>query len=392
MTESIVVTGYGMTTPLGAGSESTWKALMGGHNPSRALKGQEWKAFEYPRAAQALEVWVPQNLIRCDRSLQLGAVAAEEAWKMAGLYRVPPGQIGTTFSSSKGGILSLLQVGLDPTVTWDFLNEFFPHACGLLLAQRFGFSGPALSVASACSTGLGSLAMGARMLEDAECDAVIAGSTEASIHPLIYAGFQNMGILTRKPGGSSPFDFTRDGFLMGEGSAALVLEREKSAKKRKAPLLARVSGWALGADATAMLEMELQGDSIVKVVERTLQKAGLKPTDIGYINAHGTGTLLNDRIESKALNRVFGDTSTWVSSTKGATGHLLGAAGSVEAVLSIMALRTGELPETRNLENPDPECRIRHVERGGVKQKVEHVLSLSYGFGGQLGAVIFSRI
>ena len=392
MNESIVVTGYGMTTPLGANSKTTWDSLMDGRGAFRALKGQEWVAFDNPRAAQALEVWIPQTLLRHDRSLQLGVVAAGEAWNAAGLYRVPPSRIGTTFSSSKGGVLSLLQVGLDPEVKWDFLSEFFPNAGGLLLAQCFGFNGPSLSVASACSTGLGSLAIGARLLEDMECDAVIVGSTEASIHPLIYAGFQNMGILSRKPEGPSPFDSTRDGFLMGEGSAVLILEREKSAKKRKAPIFAKVSGWALGADATAMLEMEPHGNSIVAVIERTLRKAGLKPSDIGYINAHGTGTLLNDRVESMALNRVFGDSNSRVSSTKGATGHLLGAAGSVEAVLSILALTKGELPETRNLENPDPECKIRHVEKGGMKRKVDHVMSLSYGFGGQLGAVIFSRV
>ncbi len=392
MNDSIVVTGYGMTTPLGANSQWTWKSLMEGRVVFGTLKGKEWENFDRPRVAQALEAWIPQTLIRCDRSLQLGVIAAQEAWDNAGLFRVPPTRIATTFSSSKGGVLSLLQVGLDPAVKWDFLSEFFPHAGGQLLAECFGFSGPALSVASACSTGLGSLVMGARLLEDGECDAVIVGSTEASIHPLIYAGFQNMGIFTRKPEGPSPFDSTRDGFLMGEGSAVLILEREKTAKKRMVPILAKVSGWALGADATAMLEMEPRGNSIAAVIDRTLRKAGLKPSDIGYINAHGTGTILNDRVESMALTKVFGNSDTWVSSTKGATGHLLGAAGSVEAVLSIMALTKGELPETRNLENPDPECQIRHVKKGGMKLKVDHVMSLSYGFGGQLGAVIFSKL
>jgi 3-oxoacyl-[acyl-carrier-protein] synthase II len=391
MTDSIVVTGHGMTTPLGANSEQTWKSLMGGVNGAKVLEGKEWEAFDLPRAAQALEVWIPHTLIQHDRSLQLGVVAAEEAWKAAGLFGVPPGRIATTFSSSKGGMLSLLQVGLDPFVTWDFLSEFFPHAGGQLLARRFGFTGPALCVSSACSTGLGSLAMGARLLEDGECDAVLTGSTEASIHPLIYAAFQNMGILSRKLEGPSPFDCSRDGFLMGEGSGVLVLETEKSAKRRKAPVVARISGWALGADATAMLEMEPTGGAIGAVIERALQKAGLKPADIGYINAHGTGTRLNDRVESKALERVFGATQARVSSTKGATGHLLGAAGSVEAVLSLLALTKGELPATRNLTDPDPECKVWHVEKGGMKKQVDHVMSLSYGFGGQLGAVIFSK-
>ncbi len=138
--------------------------------------------------------------------------------------------------------------------------------------------------------------------------------------------------------------------------------------------------------------MEPSGLTIVPVIERALKMARLKPTDIGYINAHGTGTRLNDSVESKAIEKVFGANRTWVSSTKSATGHLLGAAGSVEAVLSLLALTKGELPDTYNLNHPDPECYLMHVEKGGVKQKVKHVLSLSYGFGGQLGAVIFSKV
>jgi len=393
MNEPIVVTGWGMVTPLGANADDTWKALMAGESARHRLRGSEWKGFEEPWAAQALEAWVPQRLIRRDRSLQFGALAAEEAWKKAGLYRVPPGRIATTFSSSKGGLLSLLEAGADPTgVTWDFLSDFFPHAGGRLLAERFGFSGPSLSFSSACSTGIGSIAGGARLLLDKDCDAVLAGSTEASIHPLIYAGFQNMGVLSQKDGGPAPFDLERDGFLMGEGAAVMVLEREGSAKKRKAPVLARLAGWALGADAYASLEMEPEGNTIVPLIQRALGLSGLKPSDIGYINAHGTGTKLNDRVESGALRRIFGEAPARVSSTKGATGHLLGAAGSMEAVLAAMVLERGEMPDTRNLNNPDPQCPVRHVEKGGLKQKVDHVMSLSYGFGGQLGAVIFSRV
>ncbi|SRR5579871_257634 len=392
MNDSIVVTGWGIVSPLGANAGNTWKALMAGESARHKLEGPEWKGFEDPRAAQALEAWVPQRFLQRDRSLQLAVIAAEEAWRMAGLYKTPPGRIATTFSSSKGGLLSLLEVGMDPTaVNWDFLSDFFPHAGGKLLAERFGFSGPALSFSSACSTGITSIAGGARLLLDGECDAVLTGSTEASIHPLIYAGFRNMGVLSQKDGGPAPFDLDRDGFLMGEGAAVMVLEREGPAKKRKAPILARLAGWALGADAYGALEMEPNGRTITPLIQRVLGKAGLQPSDIGYINAHGTGTKLNDRVESQALFSVFGAGQARVSSTKGATGHLLGAAGSMEAVLTAMVLQRGEMPDTRNLDRPDPQCRLRHVEKGGVQQKVDHVMSLSYGFGGQLGAVLFSR-
>jgi 3-oxoacyl-[acyl-carrier-protein] synthase II len=172
----------------------------------------------------------------------------------------------------------------------------------------------------------------------------------------------------------------------------LVLEREGDAKARKARVLARISAAVLGGDAHEALEMEPEGRTIVPVIQRALGRSGLRPHAIGYINAHGTGTRLNDQVESAALAEVFGMNGTYVSSTKGATGHLLGAAGSVEAVLSGMALVRGELPDTRNLQDPDPDCPIRHVEKGGMKKEVEHVMSLSYGFGGQLGAVIFSKV
>jgi 3-oxoacyl-(acyl-carrier-protein) synthase len=369
----------------------SWKRLWDWEKPYQRLKGGEWDALEEPKAAYAIEGWIPQSLLRRDRSLKLAHVCAEEAWKMAGLYKVAPERIGTTFSSSKGGVLSLLAAMGDPPEGWDFLADFFPHASGVMLRERFGFTGPALSVSSACSTGIGSIALGARLLEDGDCDAVLTGTTESSIHPLIYAGFQNMGVLSRRDEGPAPFDRERDGFRMGEGAAVLVLETEKKAKKRKAKVLARLSGWALAADAHGMLEMEPGGESIEPLIRRVLDRAGLEPGQIGYINAHGTGTKLNDRVESRAIRRVFGDRMPWVSSTKSATGHLLGAAGSVEAVLAAMVLEKDRVPDTKNLRDPDPECGLRHVPPGGVAERLDHVMSLSYGFGGQLGAVIFSR-
>jgi 3-oxoacyl-[acyl-carrier-protein] synthase II len=392
MNESIVVTGWGMTTPLGADTDSTWTALRGGEDAFASIAEPGWDKLKAPRAARLKNFKAPEGLSRRDRSLQLGMAAAEEAWRQAELSKIPKDRIGTTFSSSKGGVVSLLTAQADPMEAGDFLADFFPHAAGQLLKQRLGFCGPTLCVSSACSTGLGSLAEGARLIRDGESDAVLAGSTESTIHPLVYAGFQNMGLLSRRAGGPSPFNSDRDGFLMGEGAAVMVLENETTARLRKAPLLARLSGWALGADATGYIDIEPQGGTIVAVIEKALRSAGLKPSDIGYVNAHGTGTKLNDEVESRALFQVFGDQKTWVSSTKGATGHLLGAAGSAEAVLAALVLSRGEIPDTRNLDRPDLGCRIRHVEKGGVRQKVEHVLSLSYGFGGQLAAVIFSKV
>ncbi len=380
-----------MVTPLGLDCASTWKALISGIGAGEILKGSEWDRFNNPVACRILDFKPFGGLEKRDRSLQLAVASAREAWNQAGLKQVSPERIGTTFSSSKGGILSLL-AATSYTERTDFLSDFFPHAGGRIFQKLLGFTGPCLSVSSACSTGLGSLVAGATLLADGGCDAVIAGSTESSIHPLIYAAFQNMRLLSRREMGPSPFGVGRDGFLMGEGSAVLVLERERPDSTRMIKTLASLSGWALGGDGYDWVELNPKGNAIIRIIWKALEEAGLKPQDIGYINAHGTGTRQNDLIEANAIREVFGSPGPWVSSTKSSTGHLLGAAGSVEAVLSILAIIQGELPETRNLITPDPECRIRHVERGGMRQRVEHVLSLSYGFGGQLGAVIFSRI
>jgi 3-oxoacyl-[acyl-carrier-protein] synthase II len=282
-----------------------------------------------------------------------------------------------------------LRTGEAPTER--FLEEFFPSTPGVFLRREFGFEGPALSFSAACATGLAGLIQAADWIERGAAQVVLAGSAESSVHPLILAGFERMGLLTSDLEGGRPFDLCREGFLLGEGAAAMVLETESSARARGITPLVRLSGWALGADGGGILEIDPEGRSIIEIIQRALRRAGLSPEDIDYINAHGTGTRANDKVESQALFEVFGHNRVWVSSTKGATGHLLGAAGSVEAVFAGMTLKTGMAPATRNLKTPDPQCRVRHVPLGGLSGNWKNVLSLSYGIGGQLGAVIFSK-
>jgi 3-oxoacyl-[acyl-carrier-protein] synthase II len=392
---SLAVTGLGVVCPVGLNAAQSWDALMAGQGAGEALTGESWLKLKSPRAARVPPFAPPEGMAPRDRSLQLAVLAAREAWAQAGLGHARPGVIGTTFSSSKGGLMSLLEAGealerKEPP-TGDFLREFFPCTPGTFLRELLGFQGPALSFSAACATGLASLIQAADWIERGTCEAVLAGSTESSIHPLILAGFGRMGLLTEDPAGGRPFDICRNGFLLGEGSGALVLESRDSARKRGITPLAWMTGWALGADGEGILELEPRGRSIIGVIRRALERAGLKPEDINYINAHGTGTRANDKVEAQALADVFKDHPVWVSSTKGATGHLLGAAGSVEAVFAVLALARGEAPVTRNLKTQDPECRVRHVPAGGARGNWKNVMSLSYGIGGQLGAVIFSK-
>ena len=391
----VVVTGIGVVSPLGLNASANWKALMAGKGSGSPLSGPEWARIQNPKASVVADFQALPGLENRDRSIQLAVLAAAEAWNQAKLQKADTDRIGTTFSSSKGGMLSLLKAGevliRDGKVSEDFLADFFPSTAGMVLKQQFGFRGPILSFSAACATGLGSIAQGADWIERGDCDIVLTGSGESALHPLMMAAFHNMGLLSRQEEGGSPFDLHRDGFVMGEGSGILVLEAESSARARAVPILARLKGWALGADGEGILEIDPQGHSIMEVIFQALGKAQLFPSAVRYVNAHGTGTRMNDVTESRALYQLFGDEETFVSSTKGATGHLLGAAGSVEAAYSVMALTQGEAPATRNLKNPDLECRIRHVEKGGMKQKWGNVLSLSYGIGGQLGAVIFSE-
>ncbi len=393
---ALVVTGWGVVCPVGLNAAQSWDALLAGSGGrGENLLGPEWLKLKSPRAARVPPFATPSGTQSRDRSIQLAALAAKEAWDQAALSQVSPSAIGTTFSSSKGGLVTLLQaqeaLGQRKAPSENFLRDFFPSTPGIFLREQLGFKGPALSFSAACATGLASLIQAADWIERGTCEAVLAGSTESSIHPLVLAGFQQMGLLTSNPEGSRPFDLCRDGFLLGEGCGAMVLESESSALGRGITPLVRMTGWAQGADGDGILELEPRGRSIIGVIERALGRAGLKPENIGYINAHGTGTRANDKVESEALAEVFGARRVWVSSTKGATGHLLGAAGSVEAVFAGIALSRGQAPVTRNLKDPDPECRVRHVPPGGVRENWEHVMSLSYGIGGQLGAVIFSK-
>jgi 3-oxoacyl-(acyl-carrier-protein) synthase len=296
-----------------------------------------------------------------------------------------------TFSSSKGGVGRLLGSVSSPLEAGDFLESFFPHAANGRIRKVLDLGGNALSLAAACATGSASLIFAASRIRGGDCRVCVAGATESALTSLVTSGFGAMGLLTRRPEGPAPFDRTRDGFLMGEGAAVLVLEDAWGARARGAPIRAYLSGWALGCDPSSPIDLSEDGEAVESVIRTALSRAGLSPGDVDYVNAHGTGTRLNDRVECSALRKVFGPSGPWVSSTKSSTGHLLGAAAAVEAVLCIRVLETGWAPPTRGLTEPDPDCAVRHVPTGGVKGIFRHVLSLNYGLGGHVAALLFSN-
>ncbi|RYX84913.1 beta-ketoacyl-[acyl-carrier-protein] synthase family protein [bacterium] len=261
--------------------------------------------------------------------------------------------------------------------------EFFADHDARLLAETFFLGGQVLCPVAACASGAHALILGARLIESGEADVVLCGGSEPPQHPMILAAYRNMGALSPS-GVMRPFDRRRDGFLAASGSGFLILESQTHAHKRGARIHARLSGYSMRSDSTHMTSMCPSGDSIVRAIEQALGKAG-NPA-MGYVNAHGTATRLNDELEGRALMRTVGPQIA-VSSTKALTGHLLGASGAVEAVLSILAMKEGRLPPTLGLEETDGELDfVRGTER---VQTVDTVLSLNYGFGGHIGAIVF---
>jgi 3-oxoacyl-[acyl-carrier-protein] synthase II len=268
-----------------------------------------------------------------------------------------------------------------------------PNAAAGTIAMRLGAQGPGFSISSACSTGGHSIGEATRMIVRGEADAVIAGGTEAALTGLCIAAFKRMGALSRE-GVSRPFDAERDGFVMGEGAGVLVLEREEHARARGAEVLARIAGYGASNDAFHITQPHETGRGAIQAMTATLADADATASDVGYINAHGTSTPFNDKIETVAIKQVFNGSATPppVSSTKSHIGHLLGAAGAVEALVCVEAVRRGVLPPTINYEQPDPECDLDYVPEGPREAPgLELALSNSFGFGGQNACLAVRR-
>jgi len=357
----VVVTGLGLATPLGLSRESSWAALIAGGS-----------------AASAGGARAPLPEGKGPRALRLVRAAAEEAVLDAGLDRPLDERTAVLVSGSKpllGGPLPLP-----------------PEAVATEAARAARASGPVLNISAACATGVHSLAAAVGWIRSGRCDAALAGAAESSFHPLYEAGFRRLGVLSRS-GRTRPFDRARDGFVMGEGAGVFYVETLEAARRRGAKIYAEVTGWALGSDAHHATRFNGEGRHMADTLGGALRRAGLSPQDLDYVNAHGTATRLNDALESAALEGLYrgANRRPLVSSTKGATGHALGAAGAVEIGFTLLAIRDSRVPPTLGLENPQSDA-FDFVPAQAREATVRRAASVSFGFGGTLAAVILERI
>jgi 3-oxoacyl-[acyl-carrier-protein] synthase II len=387
--DGIVITGRGIVSPVATGVDQFFDALLG-------MEGGITDEGVAPCAEfDPEEVMTPKEARRMDRFAQLAVAAADQAADEAGLLgEVDPARVGVIVGTGVGGLTTLqaecktwLEEG-DRAVSPLFVPMMMPNAAAGQIAMRRGLHGPGFSIASACSTGAHSIGEAARLIARGEADVMISGGTEAALVGLCLAAFKRMGALSRV-GESRPFDTRRDGFVMGEGSAVLVLEREEHARARGAQIYARVTGYGASNDAFHITQPEENGRGAVEAMTAALRDADLAPADVGYVNAHGTSTPINDRVETLALRTVLGEDGPPVSSCKGAVGHTLGAAGAIEALACVEALRRGALPPTLGLEDIDPECAADHIA-GAPREApdVKVALSNSFAFGGQNATLV----
>jgi 3-oxoacyl-[acyl-carrier-protein] synthase II len=406
LAEPIVVTGLGATTPLGGDASTTWEALLAGHSGARALD-RPWAEqlpvrIAAPAAVDPAEVLGRVAARKLDRSQQLALVAAREAWADAGCPQVEPERLAVVVASGIGGVTTLLDA--HDTLTAKGARAVGPHTVPMLMpngsaavvALELGARAGTHAPVSACASGAESIAMGLDLLRLGRADVVVCGGTEAAIHPLPMAGFAAMRALSTRndePGAASrPFDKGRDGFVLGEGAGVLVLERASSAAARGAHVYAELAGAGLTSDAHHIAAPDPEGAGAGRAVAFAMSDAGAAADEVVHINPHATSTPLGDLAEVKALHAALGDAvlSIPVSATKSATGHLLGAAGGLEALLTVLALEHRLAPPTRNLDDPDDDVDLdvvrfepRPLPSPGV------ALSTSFGFGGHNTALAF---
>jgi 3-oxoacyl-[acyl-carrier-protein] synthase II len=407
-----VVTGLGAITPVGNTAPDTWTNLLAGCSGIETLTLFDPAAFDVKIGGEvknfkAEEHITSKELRHMDRSSKFALVASKEAVADAGLS-VPlacPERVGVILGTAAGGVERvltqqqiLLERGPD-RVSPMFLPHFLPDSASGLIAMSIGAEGPNMAVASACATGSHAVGEAFKTIARDDADVVLAGGTEASILPVIYAGFINMRALSTRNGdphaASRPFDAGRDGFVIGEGAAVLILEEAEHARRRGARVYCEMVGYGSGNDAFHMVQPKDQGAGAAKVMRAALRDAargaGMPSEDVGYINAHGTSTPYNDRFETAAIKDVFGEHAQRlaVSSTKSMTGHMFGAAGAVEALACVKAIETGWLPPTINYDVPDPECDLDYVPNKARSWEPRAAISNSFGLGGHNATVVF---
>ena len=406
----VVVTGIGLVSPVGIGVSATWEALLAGKSGIGPIT--RFDASEFPcRIAGEVEGFDPSNWIerkeikKSDTFIHYAIAASQMAWDDAGLgeSNVDPERLGVVIGSGIGGLplietthKTLLERG-PGRISPFFIPGLIVNLAAGHVSMRFKAKGPNSAPATACATGAHAIGDSFKIIERGDADIMFAGGAEAVIAPLAVGGFAAMKALSTRNDeperASRPWDMERDGFVMGEGAGILILEEREAALRRGADIYCELSGYGMSSDAYHITSPCADGEGSARVMRVALQDAGIEPDQVDYINAHGTSTLPGDKAETLAVKTVFGQhaSSIAMSSTKSMTGHLLGAAGGLEAGITAMAVRHGMMPPTINLDNPDPECDLDYVPHEAREKKIRNAISNSFGFGGTNASLVFSR-
>ncbi|MEW6054415.1 MAG: beta-ketoacyl-ACP synthase II [Nitrospirota bacterium] len=406
----VVITGVGMITPLGIGVEESWKGLVDGNPGIRRITQFDASAFPTQIAGE-VQNFNPEDYIelkeikKMDRFIHFALAAAEMAVKDAGFSVTGQNadRVGVIVGSGIGGLHAiehyhsvLLEKG-PRKITPFFIPMLVVNLAAGQISIRFGAKGPNSAVATACATGSHAIGDAFKIIQRGDADAVIAGGTEAVITPLGIGGFNAMKALSTRNDApekaSRPFDIARDGFVMGEGAGIVILESFENAMDRGAKIYAEIVGYGMTADAYHITAPAPGGEGAARCMAMALNDGGVSASEVGYINAHGTSTKFGDELETSAIKTVFGDYAykLTVSSTKSMIGHLLGAAGGVEGVISILAVHHDIVPPTINLDNPDPECDLDYVPHEARRMTVDYALTNSFGFGGTNACLLFKK-
>lgn len=408
----VVVTGIGAVSPVGNSANETWESLKAGRSGIGLIESMDTSDYAVKIGGEVRNFdhqpyfSNPKDARRMDRYAILSISAAQMALSDSGLKDAgtDPNRIGVMLGSGIGGLGTLEQnhtalMKKSPSRVSPFtIPMMISNIASGVFSMEHGFGGPNMAIVTACATANHSIGEAWRMIKFGDADAFVAGGSEAAILPMGLAGFGNMKALSTRnddpEGASRPYDTGRDGFVMGEGAGVLVVEELEHAKRRGANILAELTGYGLSADAYHLTSPHPEGDGAARCMDMALKHAGLNPEQVQYVNAHGTSTPQGDVCETKGIKRSFG---SWakeglvVSSTKSMTGHLLGAAGGIEILACINAIREGIVPPTINLEDQDPECDLDYCANVAREMKVEAALSNSFGFGGHNASLLVER-
>lgn len=415
MKENIVITGMGAITPVGIGIKNYWNGLVEGIQGIGLITRFDTTNLPVKIAAEVKDFeptdYIPRKLAKeMDTFMQYGYVAAEEAMTDAGLNpeqpeerRVSPERIGVVVGTAFAGLATIaetqngISTGAHSKVSPRFVPKIIGNIAAAQIAIAKGLKGPSLTVTTACSSGADALSTGIMLLNSGEADVVLCVGAEAATSPLPIMGLASAHALSTRNDSPStasrPFDGTRDGFVMGEGGGCIIIETEEHARARGAHIHASIIGWANSTDGYHVTSPHPEGIGAIFCMQRCMEKAGIRPEEVDYINAHGTSTPKGDIIETMAIKKLFGSHAARlaVTSTKGSTGHMMGAGGITETIACVKAIQAGIIPPTLNLETPDPECDLDYVPNQARTQKVEIAMSNAFGFGGQNSSILLKK-